>query len=71
MESEQSAFQSLGNVKRLLSVKETAQYLGISPKTIYNSICRNSKTPFPIRPRRRGRRVLFDIKELERYVDSL
>jgi excisionase family DNA binding protein len=57
--------------KRLLTIKETAAYLGISPRTIYNGVAPKSKTPFPIKPKRWGKRVLFDIKDLDRYVDSL
>jgi predicted DNA-binding transcriptional regulator AlpA len=57
--------------KRLLSVEETAVYLSLSPRTIYNGIAPKSKIPFPIKPKRWGKRVLFDIKDIDRYVDSL
>lgn len=57
--------------KRLLSVNETAQFLGISPRTIYNAISRGSAKPFPVKPKRPGRRVRFDIQELNKYIDSL
>jgi excisionase family DNA binding protein len=57
--------------KRLLSVEETAQYLGLSTRTIYNQICRKAKKPFPIKPKRIGKLVKFDVQELEKYVDSL
>ena len=57
--------------KRLLSVDETASYLGLSPRTIYNGIAPKTKTPFPIKPKRWGKRVLFDIKDLESFADSL
>jgi excisionase family DNA binding protein len=57
--------------KRLLSVEEAATYLGISPRTIYNAVARRSKKPFPIRPKRIGKLVKFDIRDLERYVESL
>ena len=58
-------------LKRLLSVKETAQFLGISPRTIYNGICRNAKKPFPVKPKRIGKLVKFDLKELEAFVEAL
>ena len=58
-------------IKRLLSVEETAQYLGLSPRTIYNQIGRKAKKPFPIKPKRVGKLVKFDLQELEKYVDSL
>lgn len=57
--------------KRLLSVEETGIYLGISSRTIYNGIAPKSKKPFPVKPKHWGKRVLFDIKDLDRYVDSL
>jgi len=57
--------------KRLLSVEETAAFLGISVRTIYNQICRKAKIKFPIKPKRIGRRILFDVRDLEHYVDSL
>ena len=64
-----SLLQSRG--RRLLSVPEAAKYLGISPKTIYNGIYSKAETPFPVKPKRAGRRVLFDVRDLESYVDSL
>ena len=58
-------------IKRLLSVEETAQYLGLSPRTIYNQIGRKAKKRFPVKPKRVGKLVKFDLQELEKYVDSL
>jgi len=57
--------------KRLLSVEETAIYLGLSPRTIYNAVARKSKKPFPVKPKRIGKLVKFDIRDLEQYVESL
>ena len=57
--------------KRLLSVEEAAEYLGIATSTIYNRSRRNSENPFPVKPKRVGRRVKFDREELDAYVDSL
>ncbi|MFX0197219.1 MAG: helix-turn-helix transcriptional regulator [Candidatus Hodarchaeota archaeon] len=57
--------------RRLLSVEETAIYLGLSPRTIYNAVARKSKRPFPVKPKRIGKLVKFDIKDLEQYVESL
>ena len=57
--------------KRLLSIKEASAYLGLSVRTIYNGIAPKSKAPFPVKPKRWGKRVLFDIRDLDRYVDSL
>ncbi|MFC1534145.1 helix-turn-helix transcriptional regulator [Thermodesulfobacteriota bacterium] len=57
--------------KRLLSVEETAQYLGISDRTIYNMIGRRKRNKFPIPVKRFGRLVKFDIKDVDAYIDSL
>jgi predicted DNA-binding transcriptional regulator AlpA len=57
--------------KRLLTVKETAQYLGISTQTLYSRTGRRSKNPFPVKPKRGGRKVRFDVEELNRYIESI
>jgi len=57
--------------KRLLSVEETASYLGLSPRTIYNGVAPKSKKPFPVKPKRIGKLVKFDRLDLDRYVDAL
>jgi excisionase family DNA binding protein len=58
-------------VKRLLSIKEAAVYLGLCPRTIYNAVAPKAKVPFPVKPKRIGKLVRFDIRDLDRYVDSL
>jgi len=57
--------------KRLLSVVETAEYLGISPRTIYNQIAPKAKKKFPIKPKRIGKLVKFEISDLDQYIESL
>jgi len=57
--------------KRLLSVEETASYLGISPRTIYNQIGRKSKKKFPVKPKRIGKLVKFDLRDLDKFIDSI
>lgn len=59
------------NCKRLLSVAETAKYLGIAEQTIRNGTGKKSKKPFPVKPKRYGRKVLFDVRDLDAFVDSL
>ena len=54
--------------KRLISVQDLAEYLGMSPWTIRAKI-RNDE--FPFKPRRLGRFLKFDIQEVEQYVNSL
>ncbi len=56
---------------RLLSISQAAWYLSISPKTIRNSLCRSAKEPFPVKPKRHGKRILFDIQDLDSYIDSM
>ena len=57
--------------RRLLSAEETAIYLGISVRTIYNQTGRKAKVKFPVRPKKVGKLLKFDIRELEAYIDSL
>ena len=57
--------------KRLLSVQEAAAYLGISARTIYNGISRKATKPFPVKPKRIGKLVKFDLKDLDRYIENL
>ena len=56
---------------RLLNVEQAAVYLSISPKTIRNGIGPKAPDPFPVKPKRAGKRVLFDIKDLDAYIDSM
>jgi hypothetical protein len=56
---------------RLLSIDDAAEFIGLSPGTLRNRLCRRAADPFPVRPKRQGRRVVFDIKDLEKYADEL
>jgi predicted DNA-binding transcriptional regulator AlpA len=56
---------------RLLSVAQAASFLGIAPKTLRNRIGPRAKHPFPVRPKKIGRRVLFDRRDLDNFVNSL
>ena len=56
---------------RLFDVKLTAKYLSIAEKTLRNRLGPRAKNPFPVKPRRIGKRVLFDKRDLDRFVDSL
>ena len=57
--------------RRLLTVEQTARYLGLNERTLYNRICSRAKDPFPVKPKRIGKSVRFDILELDRYIDRL
>jgi hypothetical protein len=56
---------------RMLSVDDAARYIGIAAKTIRNRIGPRAKIVFPVKPKRIGGRVLFDVKELDAYLDIL
>ena len=56
---------------RLFSVNELAQYLGISPVSIYKGISRKAKKKFPIKPKRLGGLVKFDKKDVDKYIDKI
>ena len=57
--------------RRLLNIREVAGRLGIATQTVYNGISRKSLKPFPIRPKRWGRKVLFDSRDVDRFIDSM
>jgi excisionase family DNA binding protein len=52
------------------TVQETAEILGISPRTIYNSICINSVRKF-IKPRWFGNKPLFHKDDIEDFIAAL
>jgi len=56
---------------RLLSVEQTAKYLSLAPKTLRNRLGPKAPSPFPVRPKKIGGRVLFDIKDLNAFIDQL
>ena len=71
MERKKPMKNHLNHEKRLLSVKETAEILNISYRTIYNQTGRKAKKRFPIKPKRIGKLIKFDRKDIESYIDSL
>lgn len=56
---------------RMLPVPEAASYLGIAIKTLRNRIGAKAPNPFPVKPKHIGGKVLFDIRDLDGYIDSL
>jgi predicted DNA-binding transcriptional regulator AlpA len=52
-------------------VAEAAAYLGLSKKTIYNGISKRAKQKFPVKPKYYGRKPLFDVRDLDKFADSL
>lgn len=57
--------------KRLLTIEEASNYLGLSSRTLYNGVAPKSKKPFPVRPKRIGKLVRFDREDLDNFIDSL
>ncbi len=67
----QQTYSETAAHKRLLDINEAAEYLRISPRTIYSGVAPKSKHPFPVKCKRIGKRIVFDIRDLEVYVNSL
>jgi hypothetical protein len=55
---------------RLVSIADAAQYLGLAPKTLRNRLS-DKENPFPVRPRYYGGKPLFELSELDTFIDSL
>ncbi len=53
--------------KRFLTKKDLGKYLGISAGTISNKM---SKGVFPIRSKRIGNKIRFDMREILEYLDT-
>ena len=54
--------------KRMLSVRELSHYIGIAEQTIKNKLYAGD---FPIPPKKIGRRVLWDKKTVDNYLEKL
>lgn len=57
--------------RRLATVREAAEYLGYRPRTLWNRLAPSSADPFPLKPIRMGRRLVFDWQDLEKFVEDL
>jgi excisionase family DNA binding protein len=58
----------MSEASQLMTIKEAADYLRVSKRTIYNGIHRKSKKPFPIKARRVGRLIRFLKADLDTYI---
>jgi len=54
--------------KRMLNFEELAQYIGLSPQTIRNRFYAGE---FPIPAKRIFSKTLWDIKDVDKYLDKL
>ena len=62
----------MGKNHELLTIKQTAEYLQISPRSIYNKIRPgNTENPFPVKAIKIGNLWRFRKSDLENYVSSL
>ena len=57
--------------KRGFTVREAAEYTGIAEQTIYNGISRRADKPFPVKPKRFGRKPIFLKEDLDRMLEEL
>jgi excisionase family DNA binding protein len=64
---ERKDWVELESGKRFLTKKELAKYLGMSAGTISNQI---SSGTFPIRVKRMGQSVRFDMREILDYLET-
>jgi predicted DNA-binding transcriptional regulator AlpA len=56
---------------KLLTIRETAERLGLAEKTIRNCLGPKAQRDFLIKPKRIGRRVFFSEIEVENFITSL
>jgi len=54
--------------KRMIGVKELAEYIGLRPQTIRNKV--NCGT-FPIPTKKIGRLLKWERRDVDKYLDSL
>ncbi len=54
--------------RRMFGIKEVSDYLGLSPQTIYNQLAAGT---FPIKTKRLGRRLKWDRRDVDHYLDKL
>lgn len=54
--------------RRMFGMKELTAYLGLCPQTIYNQL---SAGTFPVKAKRIGRRLKWDRRDVDRYLDRL
>lgn len=55
---------------KLLNVNETAEYLRVSKSYVYNRSAPNAPKPFPFKPLRIGRKVLFRVADLDAFIEQ-
>jgi predicted DNA-binding transcriptional regulator AlpA len=56
---------------RLLSLPQAASYIGHSPKWFYERTTTKGKERLPFKPKRVGKRIFFDRKQIDVWIDEL
>jgi hypothetical protein len=56
---------------RLVGITDAARYLGLAVKTLRNRTGPKATDPLPIPVKRIGKKVLFDVADLDQFIDSL
>ncbi len=54
--------------RRMMDIQDLSAYTGLSRQTIYNKL---SAGTFPIKTKRIGRRLKWDRRDVDRYLDQL
>lgn len=55
-------------MKRMLDINDLSERIGLKPQTIRNKL--NCGT-FPIKTKKIGRKLLWDIQDVDRFLDGL
>ena len=56
---------------KLLTIKEVAELLRISERTIYNKVRKGAERQFPIKVKRVGKLIRFAARDVQRYIEKL
>lgn len=57
--------------KRLMTIPEAAEYLGMSKRTLYDQLAPSARKKFPIKGKRINGCLRLDRYELDAYLDSI
>lgn len=55
---------------KLIPAQEAADALGIALRTLYNRTTRKTERPFPIRPIRVGRKLMFKAEDIQNFIEQ-
>jgi len=58
-------------LEKLLTIREVAEILQISVRSIYNRCRKKAPDPFMIPVKRVGKLIRFRLEDVQRYIDKL